>query len=108
MPVDAAVPAVWDSADEVICASDAPAKRVPSVQSARVSNLTAEEQLAQIERLLDDGVGRQNLEDLTLVERVQDVIAAFNSWSELAIKRLHEIHRLTGEECEWCPKWLDT
>ena len=71
------------------------------------SEQTAEEQLAEIERLLDDEVGRQNLEDLALVQRVQDVIAGFNSWSDLAIKRLHEIHRLTGEECEFCPKWLD-
>jgi len=62
--------------------------RILTGQSARVSDPTAEEQLAEIERLLDDGVGRQNLEDLTLVQRVQDVIAAFNSWSDLAIKRL--------------------
>lgn len=68
---------------------------------------TAEEQLAEIERLLDEEVGRQNLEDLTPVERVQDVITGFNSWSDLAIKRLHEIHRLNGEECEFCSKWID-
>jgi hypothetical protein len=60
-----------------------------------------------IEQLLDEGVGRENLEDLTLVPRVQDVIAAYNVWSDLAIKRLHQIHRLTGEECEFCSKWLE-
>ncbi len=76
-------------------------------QSARVTKQSAEEQLAEIQRLLDEGVGRQNLEDLTLVQRVQDVIASFNSWSDLAIKRLHEIHRLQGEECEFCANWLD-
>ena len=56
---------------------------------------------------LSDDCERQNLDDLTLVQRVEDVIAGFNSWSDLAIKRLHEIHRLQGEECEFCSKWID-
>jgi hypothetical protein len=72
-----------------------------------VTYQSAEEQLAEIERLLDEGVGRENLEDLTLVQRVQDVIAGFNSWSNLAIKRVHEIHRLQDEECEFCATYLD-
>jgi hypothetical protein len=73
----------------------------------RVVELTPEQQLTAIERLLDEGVGREGLEDLSLIQRVQDVIESFNSWSDLAIKRLHEIHRLQGEECGFCAKWLD-
>jgi hypothetical protein len=69
--------------------------------------LSPEQQLAAIERLLDEGVGGEGLEDLSLVQRVQDVIKAFNMWSDLAIKRLHEIHRLKGEECGFCAAWLD-
>jgi hypothetical protein len=72
-----------------------------------VDEPSAEEQLAEIERLLDEEVGRQGVEDLSLVQRVRDVIAGFNSWSDLAIKRLHEIHRLQNEECDFCAKWLD-
>ena len=60
-----------------------------------------------IEQLLDDHVGRQNLEDLTVVERVRDVIKSFNSWADLAIRRVHEVHQLTGDTCQFCPKWLD-
>ena len=26
---------------------------------------------------------------------------------DLAIKRLHKIHRLQGQECEFCSKWID-
>ena len=63
--------------------------------------------LAEIERLLDDKVGRQGVEDLTIVQRVADVVAGFESWSDLAIRRLHEIHRLTGEGCEFCEKYLE-
>lgn len=76
-------------------------------QHALMVELSAEQQLAAIERLLDEGVGREGLEDLSLVQRVQAVINAFNVWSDLAIKRLHEIHRLSGEECGFCTKWLD-
>jgi hypothetical protein len=63
--------------------------------------------LAAIERLLDEGVGREGVEDLSLVQRVQVVTVASNSWSDLAIKRLHQIHQLSGDECEFCSKWLD-
>jgi hypothetical protein len=35
------------------------------------------------------------------------VIEGFNSWCDLAIKRLHQIHRLNNEECEFCAKYLD-
>ena len=59
-----------------------------------------------IEHLLDERLGRAGEEDLTLVQRVADVILAFEQWQDLAIRRLHEIHRLTGETCEFCPKWL--
>lgn len=64
-------------------------------------------QIREIERLLDERVGRDGVEDLTVVERVADVIAGFDFWSELAIRRLHEIHRLTADECEACAKYLD-
>ncbi len=74
---------------------------------ALVTKPTAEAQLAEIERLLDEGVGRENVEDLTIAQRVQDVIMGFNGWTDLAIKRLHEIHRLQGQECEFCSKWID-
>jgi len=60
-----------------------------------------------IERLPDEGVGRQGSEDLTLVQRVQDVIEGCNSWCDLAINRLHQIHRLNNEECEFCANYLD-
>lgn len=66
----------------------------------------AEETLRRIEALLDERVGRENLEDLTLYERVADVVEGFNGWADLAIRRLHEIHRLEGEPCEFCEKWL--
>ena len=42
-----------------------------------------------------------------LTERVADVIAGFNQWCDLAVRRLHEIHRLTDAECEFCAKYLD-
>lgn len=44
---------------------------------------------------------------MTLYDRVLDVVVGFEAWSDLAIKRLHEIHRLTDQECDFCPKWLD-
>jgi hypothetical protein len=46
-------------------------------------------------------------EDMTVYERVLDVMLAYELWSDLAIRRLHEIHRLKGQECEFCGKWLD-
>ena len=44
---------------------------------------------------------------MTVYERVLDVMLAYELWSDLAIRRLHEIHRLKGQECEFCGKWLD-
>ncbi len=72
-----------------------------------MGELTTDEQLAAIERLLDEGDGREGVEDLSLVQRVQDVTVTSNSWSDLAIKRLHQIHQLSSDECEFCSRWLD-
>ena len=72
-----------------------------------MSDASAEDQLRAIERLLDDRVGHEGMEGRSVEERVADVIAAFDSWCDLAIRRLHEIHRLRGEECEVCAKYLD-
>jgi hypothetical protein len=69
---------------------------------------SAEEALAEIRALLDDRVEVEGSDDLTLYERVLDVVASYEAWSELAIRRLHEIHRLKDQECLFCPKWLDT
>jgi hypothetical protein len=63
--------------------------------------------LTEIERLLDERIGRPEGDDLTLVQRVADVILSFETWSDLAIRRLHEIHRLSGAECQFCSEWLD-
>ena len=68
---------------------------------------SAEETLAKITALLDERVQPQEDEHLSVYERVFDVIVGFESWADLAIKRLHEIHRLTGEECDFCSKYLD-
>jgi len=68
---------------------------------------SADEQLQSIERLLDERVGDHGMEGGSLADSVADVIDAFELWSELAIKRLHEIHRLQGEECDSCSKYLD-
>jgi hypothetical protein len=72
-----------------------------------VDEPSAEEQLRQVEGLLDEGVGREGVEDLTLVERVADVIEGFKAWTDLAIRRLHELHRSSYKECPLCSKWLD-
>jgi hypothetical protein len=68
---------------------------------------SAEDALAQIRALLDDRVEVEGSEDMTVYERVLDVVQAYELWSDLAIRRLHEIHRLKGQECEFCGKWLD-
>jgi hypothetical protein len=68
---------------------------------------SAEETLRRIEQLLDERIGRVNLEDLTLYQRVLDVVMGFESWSDLAIRRVHEIHRLKAEECDSCARWLE-
>lgn len=56
----------------------------------RMEQESAEETLRRIEQLLDERVGRVNLEDLSLYERVLDVVMGFESWSDLAIRRVHE------------------
>jgi hypothetical protein len=68
---------------------------------------SAEATLRRIQQLLDERIGRENTEGMTLYERVVDVVAGFESWSDLAIRRVHEIHRLKAEDCDFCPKWLD-
>jgi len=68
---------------------------------------TAEDALAQIRRLLDDRVGFEGAQDLSTAQRVEDVIRGFEMWCDLAISRLHEIHRLTNNECEACARYLD-
>jgi hypothetical protein len=68
---------------------------------------SAEDALAQIRALLDDRVEVEGSEDMTVYERVLDVMLAYELWSDLAIRRLHEIHSLKGQECEFCGKWLD-
>jgi hypothetical protein len=40
-------------------------------------------------------------------QRVRDLISGFDGWVDLTIRRLHEIHRLIGAECEACGKYLD-
>ena len=67
---------------------------------------TPEHQLAEISRRLDEGVGEDDAGH-SVVDRVQDVIDGFNQWTNLAIKRLHQIHRLQGEECGSCAVYLD-
>jgi hypothetical protein len=69
---------------------------------------TPDETLAEIDRLLSARVdGDGEVSDMTLVQRVQDLINSYEGWSELAIRRLHEIHRLTGHECQFCSQYLD-
>ena len=72
-----------------------------------MADSSAEAALAEIKALLDDRVEVEGSEDMTLYERVLDVVKAYECWSELAIRRLHEIHRLTDQECDFCGKWLD-
>jgi hypothetical protein len=67
----------------------------------------AELVVARIRELLDERVDFEGASEMSLVERVRDVISGFDTWSDLAIHRLHEIHRLSGQECEFCAKWLD-
>ena len=71
-----------------------------------MSESSAEEELAAIRAFLDDEVAHDGAEDLSVLERVRDVVNAVESWSKLAVRRLHEIHRLTGAECEHCAKYL--
>ncbi|GEM_PF-7051270 len=80
-------------------------------ESARDDGLmevpSAEAVIAEIGALLDDRVEVDGSEDLTLYQRVLDLVEAYELWSDLAIRRLHEIHRLTNQECDLCKEWLD-
>ena len=53
-----------------------------------------------------NGSDKEGVEDLAAVQRVAAVIAASEASSDLAAKRLHEIHRLRGEDCQYCAKTL--
>jgi hypothetical protein len=68
-------------------------------------NEDAQRTIAEIQRLLDefDDTGSED----PLPSRVADLIAGFDSWCDLAIRRLHEIHRLTGAECPSCGRYPD-
>jgi hypothetical protein len=67
-----------------------------------------DDELDRIKTLLDARVQVEGSEHMTLYERVLDLIEASEIWSDLAIRRLHEIHRLTGHECESCPPRTQT
>ena len=64
-------------------------------------------ELAAIRGLLDERVEVEGSAELTTYQRVSDLVQAFELWSNLAIRRLHEIHRLTDQECPSCSKYLD-
>jgi hypothetical protein len=68
---------------------------------------SAEDSLAAIGALLDDRVEVESPEGRTLYERVLELVKSYELWSDLAIRRLHEIHRLKGDECDFCGEWLD-
>jgi len=67
----------------------------------------ATETVARITRLLDERVQTQDGDSRPLYDRVLDVVVGMEGWADLAIKRLHEIHRLSNEECDLCARWLD-
>lgn len=68
----------------------------------------AEETLGRIAELLEERVHlADDVDEMPVYDRVLDVVQAYEFWSDLAIKRLHEIHRLMAEECDLCAKWLD-
>ncbi|MGN6605442.1 MAG: hypothetical protein ACTHMS_00330 [Jatrophihabitans sp.] len=66
-----------------------------------------DETLRQIKQLLDDQVPFPGADEMTLLEHVQDLIDGLESWSDLAVKRLHQIHHLSGTQCAACPKYLE-
>lgn len=70
------------------------------------SNEDGRQTLEEIRRLLDDFDSSNAGEPLPT--RIADLIGGFDSWTDLSIRRLHEIHRLTGAECESCGRYLDT
>ncbi len=57
---------------------------------------SAEDAFAEIRALLDERVEVKGAEDMTVYERVLDLVKSHEAWSDLAIRRLHEIHRLKG------------
>jgi hypothetical protein len=68
---------------------------------------SADDELAEIRALLDDRVEVEGAQDMTLYQRVLDVVKSYEIWSDLALRRLHEIHRLKNEEWAFCGTWLD-
>lgn len=68
---------------------------------------SATETVARITQLLDERVQTQDADDRPLYDRVLDVVVGMESWADLAIKRLHEIHRLSNAECDFCAGLLD-
>ena len=67
-----------------------------------MDELPADETLRRIADLLDERVPVEGSEEMSLDERVRDVVLGLETWSDLAIRRLHEIHRLSNQECEFC------
>jgi hypothetical protein len=65
----------------------------------------AEALVRDIRLMLDEFDSTGSSEPLT--DRVSDLIVGFNRWCDLAVRRLHDIHRLTDAECESCPKYVD-
>ena len=65
----------------------------------------AQRTVAEIQRLLDEFDDTNSAEPIA--SRVSELIAGFDSWCILAIKRLHEIHRLNDAECPSCGRYLD-
>ena len=72
---------------------------------SEISGEDARRTLSEIKRLLDEFDDSSS--EAPLASRVADLISGFDSFCDLAIKRLHEIHRLTGAECPSCGKYLD-
>jgi hypothetical protein len=66
-----------------------------------------DEVVQRITELLEERVDVNGSEQMSLYDRVRDVVEAYEFWSNLAIRRLHEIHRLSDQECQFCSKWLD-
>lgn len=68
----------------------------------------AQDVLDKIAALLDERITfAEGQPDSSVYERVLDVVMAYEFWSELARRRLHQIHRLSDQECTFCPKWPD-
>jgi hypothetical protein len=63
--------------------------------------------LTDIKKLLDERIEVEGSEEMSMLERVRDVVVSYEAWSDLAFRRLHEIHRLTDSECVYCSQYLD-